>query len=116
MADSGESQESLMRLAKITLLLTAAGFLLFGTLFLINPRMLEKTGAALLTPTSRFEVRAFYGGFELGLGVFFLLASMRPAWFRVALTAQVVGFAGLVGGRLVAYFIDGAPSADMFLF
>ena len=105
-----------MKLPKITLWLTAAGFLLFGVLFLVNPRLLENTGAQLLTPTSRFEVRSFYGGMEIGIGVFFLLAALQQSWQRVAIYAQVLIFGGLVGGRILSLVLDGVPTPDLLLF
>ena len=105
-----------MKLARFSLGLTAIAFALFGVLFISAPRTLENVGAMLLSPSARVEIRGFYGGMELGLGVFFALCAMRPSWYPVGLTAQALSLGGVVVGRLVGAIVDGPPSATILFF
>ncbi len=51
-----------------------------------------------LNPVS---IRAVDGGLQLGLGVFFLVASTRPRWIRAGLGAAMLSGGGLAFGRIV---------------
>jgi uncharacterized membrane protein len=76
-------------------------FLLLGLAFLVAPEQMAPTvGLELRKPRPAIEIRAMYGGFELGLGVFFLVAAARTRWIRAALAAQTLGLAGLALGRI----------------
>ena len=101
------------RWAAVSLALTGIIFGAFGAIFLVYPEFLELTGVALETASSRAEVRGFYGGMELGLAVFFLLASRRRGWFRPALVAQVGAFAGMALGRLVGVALEGGVDGGL---
>ena len=101
------------QLARVSLALTGIIFGAFGAIFLVYPEFLELTGVVLETASSRAEVRGFYGGMEIGLGAFFLLASRRSAWFRPALVAQVGAFAGMALGRLIGVALEGGVEGGL---
>jgi len=87
---------------KAVLILTGLVFLGFGIAFLVDPEALAKAARLRLAqPRAYAEIRAMYGGLEVGLGLFFLVASQRTRWFRAALGAQVFALFGLAGGRLI---------------
>jgi len=84
-------------LPRISLLLTALVFGGFGAVLFADPRILEHAGVVAAGPMGVAELRAFYGGLELGLAAFFLLAATRRAWHRPALVAQVLALGGSRG-------------------
>ncbi|OGT58612.1 MAG: hypothetical protein A3E01_03865 [Gammaproteobacteria bacterium RIFCSPHIGHO2_12_FULL_63_22] len=65
----------------LVLVLAALGFLGFGAWLLVDPvGGLAGVGIAGTTAAGVVELRAFYGGLEIGLGLFLLLCSARPDW------------------------------------
>ena len=79
---------------------TAIGFAGFGIALLIFPNLIGLVGVKELTNSGLVEIRALYGGLELGIGLFFLLALNRPKWVRATLVAQVCLVGGLALGRI----------------
>jgi hypothetical protein len=96
-----------MSLARVSLLLTAAAFGGFGAFLFIQPAALEAVGLAVTRPAAAVEIRAFYGGLELGLAAFFLAASFPPVWFRPALLLQILTLGGAAAGRLLGVLVGG---------
>ena len=103
-----------MGLARFSLGATSLAFFIFGFWLLVAPQALGDIGIQLATPSAQVEIRAMYGGFEIGMGVFFLLAAMRPEWFRPALVLQVVSLLGLGGTRLITLLMT--PGADRLMY
>jgi hypothetical protein len=103
-----------MRLARALLLIAAAVFIGIGVVFLFAPvewaRVVE---IELPTPVSRTDLRATYGGFDLGFGVFLALCALRPAWIRPGLAAMAIALAGFAGGRAYGILVDGCPTMLM---
>jgi hypothetical protein len=95
-----------MQLARLSLGLTAAAFGGFGMWLLFRPDALSTVGVELPTPAARAEIRAFYGGLELGMAVFFATAATRPAWFRPALVLQSASLGGSALGRVFSMRTD----------
>ncbi len=63
------------------LVLAGLGFLGFGAWLLVDPvGGLAGVGIAGTTAAGVVELRAFYGGLEVGLGLFLLLCAARPDW------------------------------------
>lgn len=97
-----------MTLARVSLAITGVLFVILGLAFLVEPgRMANIVGIEADRGRASIEVRAMYGGLELALGVFFLVATSRTRWFRAALAVQALGFAGLAAGRIVGMALDG---------
>ena len=98
------------KVARLSLILSAVAFGGAGLAFLAAPGVFAPAvDLALPTPTARGDVRAVFGGLELGLGVFFALAARRAAWVRPGLVAQALAFGGLAAGRLLSLTLDGPP-------
>jgi len=97
------------RVARWALALSAAVFAAAGALFLAAPGVLALAGIGLAGATADGDVRAVYGGLELGLGIFFAGAVARPAWHRPALLAAALAFGGLAAGRLLSGLVVGPP-------
>src|SRR4026207_1835005 len=78
------------------LALAGAGFLAFGLWLGGGPaRGPASVGIAARSPAGLIELRAFYGGLELALGIFLLLCAARPDWRRPGLWAVLLGNGGV---------------------
>ena len=98
-------------LSAVALALGAAGFVGFGLALLVAPGLLALVDVAAPTATARSDLRAVYGGLELGVGVFLAACARRPGWHRAGLTAQALAMGGVVVGRAACLVADGAPRA-----
>ena len=105
-----------LSLERVTLLGSLLIFLGFGTWLFVAPQALEGIGIQLLEPAARIDVRATYGGMELGLAVFLLLCLLRDAWVRVGLTAAGCVIAGFGCARLAAIALEGQGTPLMWSF
>jgi len=85
------------------LVLAGLGFLAFGLWLVADPiGGLAGVDIAGTTPAGVIELRAFYGGLEVGLGLFLLLCAARPAWrvpglWLVLLGNLAIGLARVFG-------------------
>lgn len=105
-----------MLLPKATLVVTGAVFVAAGMVFLANPdRLASAIGLATQAGRSHTEIRAMYGGLQLGLGIFFLVSSVRIRWIRAALAAQslILGFSA--AGRSFGILLTGRDRLMMGL-
>ena len=105
-----------MRLPVLALTLGALGFLAFGVTLLGAPELLALIEVDTVTATARSDVRAVYGGMELGVGLFLVVCARRAEWRRAGLVAQAFAMSGVVTGRLVSLAVDGVPRAIAFAF
>jgi hypothetical protein len=80
-------------------LVIAGGIILiaYGAVFLVAPQVLGRlVGLEFVRPDAYAEVRAFYGGLELGLGAFLFYGGVRVRHTRSALL--LCGFAFAAAG------------------
>jgi len=92
----------------LLLALGGAGFLGFGLWLIADPAGgLATVGIAAQTPAGLIELRALYGGLELGLGIFLLLCAARRDWRRPGLWAVGLGNGGIGLTRLVSIALSG---------
>lgn len=97
-----------MLFARIVLGLGALMYGLLGLLFLFVPKRLEeKLGLRYDSPAAITEIRAFYGGLELGLAVFLVYCIAQPAALRPGLWALVLVALGSALGRAFGLVMDG---------
>ncbi len=73
-------------------------------------------GIQLTTPEALIDVRATYGGLELGLAAFLLVAQARPAWHRGALLLAALCIGGFGAGRLGGILLAGEGTTLMWNF
>lgn len=97
---------------RIALVLASIGFLGFGIAYVLWPMPMGRlTDIPLPTPNARIDFAATYGGVQLGLGTFFLVASRRPGWIEPGLWAAAAVFAGLFLVRIQSMLvINGSPT------
>jgi len=85
--------------------------LVFGVWYLIAPvAWTDPTGFGPLGPNALTDVRATYGGFQIGLGLFTVWAAADPARVRMALVLQALTIGAIASCRLTGFAIDGSPN------
>lgn len=98
-----------MKIAKTVLLFVGAGFIAFGLTGLLMPEMLVgAVGIDLTAEQSRTEIRAMYGGMQVGIGIFLLFSALNPLWLRPGLALVILSCTGLASARLFGIQIEGA--------
>lgn len=97
-----------MRVPQLFLLLQALALMALGLAYFIQPHeMTNLSGMLLMEPAAITDVRAYYGGLQMGLGMFLLLACRQPALLRGALTLLVLLYCALALARLGGLWLDG---------
>jgi hypothetical protein len=95
------------RFTRVILVLNVLLFLGFGLAFLVGPvRMTQTPGVQLPSPTAISDVRAIYGGMELGFAAFLAYCVYRRETSTGLLAATLV-LAGTAFGRAVGLIVDG---------
>ena len=101
-------------LARITLWLGGLGFLGFGIAFLVDPLgLFALTGIELEGSVAAVELRAFYGGLEVGLGLFLLAADLAGA-HRPGLLLALASYGGIALARVLGLAIAGGGSGFLW--
>lgn len=94
-------------LARLTLILAALGFLGFGAWFLLDPAdPMARIGVTISGAAGPVELRAFYGGLEVALAAWLLLAAARRHWARPALWLVLLLNLGIGLSRILGALID----------
>ncbi len=97
-------------LARAILALHALTFLGLGIAFLVAPtEMAAIVDLEATTTLARNDLRAIYGGMELGIGAL-LLAALLGEDLPPALRSLLVIFGAMIGSRLLSMLIDGVPA------
>jgi len=98
-------------LTSIVLWLSGLSLLAFGAAFVVAPlATMASAGIVLDGALAATELRAFYGGLEVALGVLVLLCALRPERRRDGLLLTFAIFAGIGMARLVGMLLSGADS------
>ncbi|MFT3807118.1 DUF4345 family protein [Arenimonas sp.] len=99
--------------SRIVLLLAGLGFLGFGGWLAISPQTALEPLGVRASAAGWIELRAFYGGLELGLAIFLFMAAWHRRWRRAGLWVVMLGNAGIgltrlaclgLGGQFTPYF------------
>lgn len=94
--------------ARIYLLVQALLLLGLGVLYFVRPEeMSNLSGMLLMAPAAITDVRAYYGGLQMGLGVFLLLAVRQGELQRAALTLLVLLYSALALARIGGLWLEG---------
>jgi hypothetical protein len=102
--------------ARLLLMLNSALFSLFGLLYLIWPTAMCATLHLVATrPTAIVDVRATYGGMQLGIAALlaYCAISIGGTAFGLLSAACIVG--GLAVGRLIGIAANGGTSGLVWL-
>lgn len=104
-----------MRIARLVLLVFGLMFLGFGLAFAAAPWSMAKLlGLQATSPQAITELRAFYGGLEIGLGAFMIASAATRRWMRAGLQCLLVVCAGIAAGRVFGLAIDNSASTLMW--
>ena len=100
-----------MSLDRVVLALSGAFVLLAGVACVVGPASFSKQAGLSATPSALTEIRAFYGGLQVGVGCFLIwCVRQRTLTFAgLLLVAFAVGGAGVA--RALGMLIDQAPTA-----
>ena len=106
-----------MTLDLIALWLGTLSFAFFGAWLLLRPNALRAVGVVAETPDGRAELRAMYGGAELGIAAFLSLCLLRPDFTEPGLWLQLLALGGLAVGRLIGISLEkGGVSKTIWFF
>jgi len=94
----------------VVLTIAGLGFVAFGVIFLCWPDMvMPGVGIQAMQPQAHVEIRAMYGGLELGLGVL-LLMCFAPARQRFGLQLSLASYGGLGLARALSMLMVGVTT------
>jgi hypothetical protein len=105
-----------MLFARFILAVQALVMAALGLAYWLYPyEMANLNGMLLMEPASVSNLRVYYGGLQLGLGLFLLWSMYRPERLRSALVLLLVIQTALALARLVALLQDGdaLPAFDL---
>ncbi len=99
----------------IVITLAGLGFVAFGILFLCWPDMLlPGIGIPALAPHAQVEIRAMYGGLELGLGIL-LLSCFAIERQRFGLQLSLASCGGLALARMASMLVIGVATPFLWV-
>src|SRR4051794_5788336 len=97
--------------AKAVLFLDVAVFLGIGLAFLMAPtRMAGLVGIALPCPTAITDLRATYGGLEIGIAGFLAYCARSPNMARIGITFALLSLTGLAATRVLGMLLNRGAS------
>ena len=101
----------------LLLLLAALMFGGFGVMLMLDPTWLDRwleirAGGA----EGNTELRAFYGGMEIGLALFLVACATKPAWRGIGCVALTLLCGGTAAGRIYGFAVDHSFNAKLAAF
>lgn len=97
-----------MLFARIVLMIQIVALAGLGLAYFIRPEeMASFSGALLMGSAAVTEVRAYYGGLQLGLAAYLAMALTRLDLLRPALTLLILLYAALALARIAGLWLDG---------
>ena len=101
-----------MNFARMYVRVLGAITVLFGLIYLFEPASLTlPAGFGELPAGGLTDVRATYGGFQLGMGAFLVWASLDVSRVRAALLLMVLSIGAVGLSRAIGLTLDGSPNA-----
>ena len=102
------------RLTQLFLLLSGLVFILIGVNTFRDPvAAMAGVELGVQSINALNEVRANYGGMQMGIGLLLVSAALMTWLTRPALLALSLVTGGLVVGRLMSIMIDGTPNSTV---
>ncbi len=97
-----------MKVAKFYLLGFGLFSLVFGIAYLVAPLALTgPAGFGPLSPSATTDIRATYGGFQIGSGAFLVWSAQSRDRFRPALLLAVLMIGAVFSSRVIGIVLDG---------
>ena len=105
---------TMTRLTRLFLLLSGLVFILIGVNTFRDPvAAMAGVELGVQSINALNEVRANYGGMQMGIGLLLVSAALMTWLTRPALLALSLVTGGLVVGRLMSIMIDGTPNSTV---
>ena len=105
---------TMTRLTQLFLLLSGLVFILIGVNTFRDPvAAMAGVELGVQSINALNEVRANYGGMQMGIGLLLVSAALMTWLTRPALLALSLVTGGLVVGRLMSIMIDGTPNSTV---
>jgi uncharacterized protein (DUF486 family) len=103
--------------ARIVLLSTAAMFVVFGIWLVADPLQLDRwVGITARSAEGRTELRAWYGGLEVGMAAWLVLCALLPTWTRPGLAFVAAGNFAIGTARIIGFAADGSGTPKLLMF
>ena len=103
-------------MGRIILLVTALVFVILGAAFVMIPvRMADVIDLGVVAPSAVADVRAVYGGMNIGFGVFLTWCGLAIPRVNTGLLAALMVFVGLASGRMVGIIAEPSQPAITFV-
>lgn len=101
-----------MRIDHLVLVIGGVGFLAFGAWLFVAPQAgMAMLGIVVPEGAASTEIRAFYGGLELGLGALLLAAVHKVQYQRAGLVLGCASYGAIGAARVLGILIDRDPSS-----
>lgn len=95
-------------MVRAILVLAALAYVGFGVASLLWPDAVVGTVRLEIgNATARTDVRALYGGLEIGFGLFLAWAALDPSRFAAGTVATALAFGAMGGSRAYGMLVDG---------
>ncbi|HWV10098.1 DUF4345 domain-containing protein [Pseudomonas sp. GD03944] len=106
-----------MLLARVILIIQILALAGLGLAYFIRPHeMANLSGMLLLAPAAATDVRAYYGGLQIGLAAFLALSLSRLELMRGALMLMVLLYCALAMARIGGLWLDGGTQQTFNLY
>ena len=99
-----------MSLERALLVIGGPLFVASGLLCAATPATFAELAGFSASASGLTDVRAVYGGFQLGLGAFLIWCAREPERASAGLVAMGLALAGVAGMRALGMLIDQAPT------
>lgn len=106
-----------MRAAKIYLYLMGLMSVVFGVGYLVKPELFTAPmGFGALAPSALTDVRATYGGFQIGMGLFMFWCAGHDSRIYTGMLLTLLSVAGIAACRAIGMFaLDGSSDNQTLL-
>lgn len=97
-------------MGKFILWLSACVFIGYGLVSLLAPTVPAGFAGLILGNGDAYaEISAMYGGLQTGLGLYCLLAALRPEFYRAGLALLLIGIGSLAIARSIGALTTAEP-------
>ena len=98
-----------MLLGKLILCISALVLILYGIVSLVDPAIPAGLAGLVISNGDGYaEIASMYGGLQIGLGLFCLMAVRRPEYYRAGLALLIILIGAVALARLLGVLITEA--------
>ena len=103
--------------ARVVLIIQLVALVGLGLAYFIQPhQMANLSGMLLMAPAAATDMRAFYGGLQIGLAAFIGVSLSRLDLTRAALTLLVLLYSSMALARMGGLWLDGGAQQTFNLY